>query len=154
MQNVYKLCFQFSGKDPVYISTDMSLEEVADIYVGFEFYIEFNTRYGDENVINEEVAAYLLCNICGCSVYDEKKLHLLNKYDPETADLNETEWIDLFDERERRCCPDYEQYIQKILKYKDAEFFRKLCAYFDSEEIHARPLGTDTLSPEEIAKKY
>lgn len=153
-RNVYKLCLGYSGKDAVYISTDMSLDEVADIYCGFEFYIELNTRYGLESEIDIDVAVYLLCSIFGCTVFDKKKISSLDKYDAEMNDLAESEWIDLYDERERRCGSDDDKYVQQILQYTGNEFVRKLCAYFNSEEVHTRPAGTDFLSPEEIMMKY
>ncbi len=154
MPNVYKLFYPFSGKEEVYLSTDMNPDEVADIYCGFEFYIELNTRYGMESVIEEDVAAYLLCSLFGCTVFDKKNLSSLDLYNAKTRDLAETEWIDLYDERERRCAWNVDRCIQKIRKYTDDEFVRKMCAYFDSEDVPTRPAGTDFLSPEEIMVKY
>lgn len=154
MPNVYKLCFPYTKKEPVYLFTDMNPDEIADIYCGFEFYIELNTQYGMESVIDVDVAAYLLCSLFGCTVFDKKKLSSLDLYNTKTRDLAETEWIDLYDERERRCASYVDRCIQKIQKYTDDDFFRKLCAYFDSEEVHTAPVGTGFLSPEEIMEKY
>ncbi len=152
--NVYKLCFPYTKKDSVYLSTDMSKEQAADIYVGFELYIETNTKYGDCSVIDIDVAAHLLCDLFGCSVFNKENLHLLGSYDPKQKDLTEDCWIDLYEERERRCGEGYERYIQNIMEYTDTEFVRKLCAYFDSEDVYQMSAESGFLSPEQIMEWY
>ncbi len=152
--NIYKLNHPYIQHEAVYLSTDMERERVADIYAGFEFYIELNTRCGNESVIDESVAAYLLCSLFGCTLYDKSKLPLLDQYDSKIQDIAESEWIDLYEEREARCVSKCEQYIQKILSYTDTEFIRKLCAYFNNEEMHTRSSGVVFLSPSEIIMKY
>ncbi len=153
-RNIYKLCFPYSKKDSIYLSSDMNKEQIADIYVGFEFYMEEHTKYGDCSVIDVDVAAYLLCDLFGCSVFDKEYLHLLGSYDSKAKDLRESVWIDLYEERERRCGEGHERYIQNIMEYTETEFVRKLRAYFDSEDVYKKPVGTGFLSPEQIMTRY
>ncbi len=152
-KNVYLLFTPYDELARIYLSTDMSKEEIGDLYAGFWFYVEANSFYGEECMLDIDMTAYLLCSLCGCTVYDSKKLYLLNKYDSEQKDLRESERIDLWDERDRRWA-DREPYIQKVMKYADAEFVRKLCAYFDSDAFHEQPLGSGLLSPEQIMEWY
>ena len=115
-RNVYKIHHSFACDDTgsIYIATNLSVEEVADLIIGLEFYIETHSKYGERSCITEEMAGYFLCEFYGAILVSRERLSKLNEYDKEEEDITSEYWIDLYGDREKRCGPDFHKYIDKI----------------------------------------
>ena len=139
----------------VYIATNISDSAViASLYAGFAFYLETKTAYGIDKDFPADYFVAILCDCIGAVLFDERNLPLLGDvYDPRTKDLKKKYWVDFYNERERRCGPDYEQWIAYVEPYTKTPFFKKLCAYYNSDEILDYWIGC-FLPAEEIWKRY
>lgn len=143
------------GEGHVYIVTHtFNPTVIASLYAGFAFYLETKTAYGIDKDFPAEYFAAILYDCIGAVLFDERNLPLLGDvYDPQAKDLKEDYWVDFYNERERRCGPDYEQWIAYIEPYTETPFFKKLCAYYNSDEMK-NYCGGGYLSVEEIRKRY
>lgn len=154
MKNVYKIYHTYSSTyDGIYVESDMDINEVADIVIGLQFYIEDFTKHGAHACITEEMAVYLLCEFFNCERYNTGNLYLHKFYDTDTDDLAEILWIDLYSDREHRCGKDYKKYIDRIKPYVRSEYITKLCSFFNDGDIFKKSKYS-MLTPQEIIKKY
>jgi len=159
-RNVYKIYHSYTDNRGVYIAIDNnSVDEVADLIVGLEFYIEMHAKYDEYAYITVEMAVYFLCKFHGAILVDQEMLSEFKEYDEEAEDVEFEYWIDLYEEREQRCGPDFHKYIDKIEEYTETEYVKKLCAFFTDDTI----FNDDTvysssvirfLSVEEIMENY
>lgn len=154
MKNVYKIYHCYSTKeDALYIETDMSAEEVANILVGLQFYTEDFTEHGEHTCVTEAQASYFLCNCLDCTEYAVSELPKLEFYDVDEEDLHMIDWIDMYSEREHRCGTDYKKYIELIKPYLETEYLVKLRAFFNDNSVFDMA-PYKMLSPQEIMEKY
>ena len=154
MKYVYKL-YDCIGGNHIYIATDESDPAVIEsLYAGFAFYLETRTAYGFDKGFPTDFFAAILCDCIDAALFDKRNLPLLGDvYDPQTKDLKEDYWVDFHSAREWRCGPDYERWIEYIEPYANTPFFRKLCAYYNSDEMK-NYRGGKYLSVEEIRERY
>lgn len=75
-RNVHKIHHSFACDDTgsIYIATNLSVEEVADLIIGLEFYIETHSKYGERSCITEEMAGYFLCEFYGAILVSRERL--------------------------------------------------------------------------------
>lgn len=153
--NACKIYHSYSCVDVgLYIGTDMTVYELADIIVGLQFYIEDNTKHGEHTCITEEMAVYLLCNHFNCEEYDKDNLCQLESYDDTEKDLVESQWIDLYGDREIRCgITKRDECKEKIKPYAETDYIKKLCRYYDDDAAFSKS-PYDMLTPLQILEKY
>ena len=156
-------------RDAVYIETDMSSEDVADIVIGLQFYIEENTTNGSNCCITQEMAAYMMTEYFGCRLIPKDSLPNdlpLRRYKGEGCeDFNydcdicgfDPCWlpcrensVDLYSDRESRLGHSvHAKCMKKVEHLEGTEFLTKLCRYYDNEE----PWGNE-LTVKEILELY
>ena len=143
-KNVYKLT-AYNDPKPVYIATDKSKDQIADLFAGFWFFFVRETACGEDVLISLDMTVALLCGVCGCMAVDKRipRLH---------PDLL-MDQINLWDERDRRMLTP-EPYIEKVLPYTDTPLVNQIRAYFNSDTAHNQLLSSEVMRLCDIMKLY
>ena len=128
---------EYKEQQQRFVKTNLTVDELEEIYAGFEMYIEENTRYGESCIVTEDVFAHFLCEFYGCELV--------------TNSVEYEDSIDIYYAREGHRYPCNAEYIQDFM---DSEFVRKVKAYFDDEAVFGGDNTVDELSADEIMEKY
>ena len=146
---VFKLLNTNEPNNAIYIKSDMSKEEICDIIVGLQFYLEDNTIFGTHIFIHENIMSYLMCEFFSCKLATKKDIIFSKGYNKEYNDITKSNHINIYNERDKRCGSHYKDYEENILHLKDSKFIQKLCTYYNDESVLKKYLTT-----EQILEKY
>lgn len=127
MDKIYKIKHFYDTNDDSseYIKSNYSKEEIINLLVGIQFYIEITTQTGINCVVNNDMLAYILCSFYGCK-YVSKNM----------TDKNmNIEEIDMYFEREKRCGDNYIDYIINLRVNSKPKAFFDLCKIYDYAEL-------------------
>lgn len=143
----------YESQEPIYIETQKDMKELADAIVGLQFYIEDHTKYGPNNTITLEMAAYMLCEYFECKIVPKELISKYDEYDEDIDDVDDIYEIELYHERELRCGKDYKLYILKLSGILRTEFMKSLYAFFNNAEIFENGLASEW-NVDDILAKY
>lgn len=141
--NVYMICFPVTSNyknDARYIESALPQQQLEDVLIGLEFYMEDHCEDIEFCGLAEDYAAYFLTEFFDCKNSTEQAWD-------EQGD--ERRVINLFTAREQRCGPGYKKYVDPILTFESTEFIQAYLAFCKSPSA-----DYEKFSAEELIQKY